>query len=76
MGPIAPLGGRSLHVRFRVDTLPYLQVWRNQSPGCHVMGLEPVTQRLAGRAELVAAGEMPDFAPGDTVSYGLSFEVR
>ena len=71
IGPIASLGGRSLHVRFRVDTLPYLQVWRNQSPGCHVMGLEPVTHRLAGRQELIASGEMKDFAPGETVDYGL-----
>jgi len=76
IGPIAALGGRSLHLRFRVDTLPYLQVWRNQSPGCHVMGLEPVSHRLAGREELIASGEMKDFAPGETVDYGLSFELR
>lgn len=76
IGPIASLGGRSLHLRFRVDTLPYLQVWRNQSPGCHVMGLEPVSHRLAGRSELIASGEMKDFAPGETVDYGLSFELR
>ncbi len=76
IGPIAALGGRSLHVRFRTDTLAYLQVWRNQSPGCHVMGIEPVSHRLAGRAELIASGEMQDFSPGESVSYGLSFELR
>ncbi|QRM56014.1 DUF4432 family protein [Sinorhizobium sp. BG8] len=76
IGPIASLGGRSLHVKFRVDTLPYLQVWRNQSPGCHVMGIEPVSNRLASRAELIAAGEMPDFAPGESVDYALAFSVR
>lgn len=76
IGPMASLGGRSLHLRFRVDTLPYLQVWRNQSPGCHVMGLEPVSHRLAGRNELIASGEMADFRPGETVDYGLSFELR
>ncbi len=76
IGPIAALGGRSLHVRFRTDTLAFLQVWRNQSPGCHVMGIEPVSHRLAGRAELIATGEMQDFSPGESVSYGLSFELR
>lgn len=76
IGPIAALGGLSLHVRFRVDTLPWLQVWRNQSPGCHVMGIEPVTHRLAPREELIASGEAPSFAPGESVGYALAFEVR
>lgn len=76
IGPIAALGGRSLSVRFRVDTLPFLQVWRNQSPGCAVMGIEPVSHRLAPRAELIAAGEAPALSPGASVGYGLSFEVR
>lgn len=76
IGPMASLGGRSLHLRFRVDTLPYLQVWRNQSPGCHVLGLEPASQRLAGRRELIASGELKDFAPGESVDYALSFDLR
>lgn len=76
VGPIAALGGRSMHIRFRTDTLPYLQVWRNQSPGCAVLGIEPVSHRLASRAELIAAGEAPDFAPGESVGYALAFEVR
>ena len=64
VGPIAALGGRSVHIRFRTDTLPYLQVWRNQSPGCAVLGIEPVSHRRASREELIASGEAPDFAPG------------
>ncbi|MGD9476169.1 DUF4432 family protein [Shinella sp. G-2] len=76
VGPIASLGGRSVHVRFRTDTLPYLQVWRNQSPGCAVLGIEPVSHRFAARADLIAAGDAPDFAPGESAGYGLAFEVR
>ena len=76
VGPIASLGGRSVHIRFRTDTLPYLQVWRNQSPGCAVLGIEPVSHRLAARADLIASGEAPDFAPGESAGYGLAFEVR
>ena len=76
VGPIAALGGRSVHIRFRTDTLPYLQVWRNQSPGCAVLGIEPVSHRLASRGELIASGEAPDFAPGESIGYALAFEVR
>jgi hypothetical protein len=76
VGPIAALGGRSMHIRFRTDTLPYLQVWRNQSAGAAVLGIEPVSHRLAPREELIASGEAPDFAPGEDVGYGLAFEVR
>lgn len=76
LGPIASLGGRSLHVRFRVDTLPYLQLWRNQSPGSAVIGIEPVSHRLAPREALIAAGEAPALLSGDSVAYGLAFELR
>ena len=76
VGPIAALGGRSMHIRFRTDTLPYLQVWRNQSPGCAVLGIEPVSHRLAAREELISAGEAPEFSPGESVGYALAFEVR
>ena len=76
VGPIASLAGRSVHIRFRTDTLPYLQVWRNQSQGCAVLGIEPVSHRLAPRDELIASGEAPDFAPGESVDYGLALEVR
>lgn len=76
VGPIAALDGRSVHIRFRTDSLPYLQVWRNQSPGSAVLGIEPVSHRFAPRDELIAAGDAPDFTPGESASYGLAFEVR
>jgi hypothetical protein len=41
-----------------------------------VLGIEPVSHRLASREELIASGEAPDFAPGESVGYALAFEVR
>jgi hypothetical protein len=41
-----------------------------------VLGIEPVSHRLAAREALIASGEAPDFAPGESVGYALSFEVR
>lgn len=76
VGPIPSLGGRSMHIRFRTDTLPYLQVWRNQSPGCAVLGIEPVSHRWVSREALIASGEAPDLSPGESVGYALAFELR
>lgn len=73
LGPIAAIGGRTLRVRFRADTLPYLQVWRNQKAPAHIIGIEPVSHRWVLRDELEAAGEFHMLAPGDSRSYGLSF---
>jgi Domain of unknown function (DUF4432) len=73
LGPIAALGGVTLKVRFRTDTLPYLQVWRNQQAPAHVLGIEPVSHRWVGRDELQASGELSMLNPGESVDYGLRF---
>jgi len=73
LGPIAAIGGRTLSVRFRADTLPYLQVWRNQKPPAHIIGIEPVSHRWVLRDELEAAGEFNMLAPGESRSYALTF---
>lgn len=73
LGPIAALGGVSLRVRFRTDTLPFLQVWRNQQAPAHVLGIEPVSHRWVDRAELEAHGELQMLNPGESVEYGLRF---
>ncbi|NTF07940.1 DUF4432 family protein [Agrobacterium rubi] len=75
LGPIAAIGGRTLKVAFRTDTLPYLQMWRNQSDPAHVMGIEPVSHRWVDRAELEAAGEFHMLKPGESRSYGLRFSI-
>lgn len=73
LGPIAAIGGLTLRVRFRTDTLPYLQMWRNQKSPAHVLGIEPVSHRLASRAELEKAGELKLLTPGASIDYALRF---
>ncbi|EJT05094.1 DUF4432 family protein [Rhizobium sp. CCGE 510] len=73
LGPIAAVGGRTLRVRFRADTLPHLQVWRNQKAPADIIGIEPVSHRWVSRDELQAAGEFNMLAPGESRSYALSF---
>ncbi len=73
LGPIAAIGGLTLKVKFRTDTLPYLQMWRNQKEPAHVLGIEPVSHRLASRQDLVESGEIEWLKPGETAEYGLRF---
>lgn len=76
LGPIAPLGGRSLHVRFDTGTLPHLQMWRNQASPAHVLGIEPVTHPWKKRTELADDGLMTLLAPGEFLIYRLSFSFQ
>ncbi|UJW74170.1 DUF4432 family protein [Rhizobium sp. SL42] len=73
LGPIRAIGGKRLKVRFRTDTLPYLQVWRNQKAPAHVLGIEPVSHRWESRDALEARGEFVMLAPGESREYGLAF---
>lgn len=75
LGPIASIGSRSLKVSFRTDTLPYLQVWRNQKAPANVLGIEPVSHRWVDRAELEEAGEFNVLQPGESRTYGLRFSI-
>lgn len=73
LGPIAAIGGKTLKVRFRTDTLPFLQIWRNQAAPAHVLGIEPVSHRWEPRAKLAERGELVDLAPGESREYALAF---
>jgi Domain of unknown function (DUF4432) len=73
LGPIAAVGGKTLKVRFRTDTLPFLQVWRNQQAPAHVLGIEPVSHRWVSREELAASGELHMLEPGESADYALRF---
>ncbi|MBB4185481.1 DUF4432 family protein [Sinorhizobium terangae] len=73
--PLPGLGGRRLAVRFRVDTLPFLQMWRCQRGGANVISIEPASHRLAKRVELATSGELGVIEPGQSRSYALAFTV-
>ena len=73
LGPIKAIGGRTLKVCFATDTLPFLQVWRNQAAPANVLGIEPVSHRWEGRAALAERGELKNLAPGESCTYRLSF---
>lgn len=75
LSPLAGLGGRRLTVRFRADTLPFLQMWRCQRGAADVVSIEPASHRLAKRPELHAAGELTLLEPGQTRTYALGFGV-
>jgi hypothetical protein len=62
-----------LKVRFKTEGLPYLQVWRNQKAPAHVLGIEPVSHRLASREELAKTGELQWLQPGESADYALRF---
>ncbi|MDP9809660.1 hypothetical protein J2W42_002512 [Rhizobium tibeticum] len=73
LGPIAAIGGKVLRVRVLAETLPHLQVWRNQKAPADVLGIEPVSHRWLSRFELETAGEFIMLKPGESRNYALSF---
>ncbi len=73
LGPIAGAGGLSLRVDFDTATLPYLQMWRNESQPAYVVGIEPASHDWKPRAELAAADAMPLLQPGESRDYALRF---
>lgn len=76
LGPIKALKGRSLSVSFRDDTLPFLQIWRNQASPANVIGIEPVSHRWVDRDVLEKAGEFYYLKPGQSRSFELRFAFR
>jgi hypothetical protein len=76
LGPIEAIGGRTLHVWFATDTIPHLQMWRNQAGHCNVLGIEPVSHPWKTRPELQAMGLMRPLAPGAFRTYRLGFAFR
>ena len=65
------LGLRGVPEVFRIDQLPHHTVWRMLGEGTYACGLEPSTNRDAGRFDARERGELQWLEPGETRQYDL-----
>jgi hypothetical protein len=63
--------GLGLYERFRLDQLPHHFVWRMLGEGTYVVGIEPSTNRVAGRMDARERGELIELEAGETREYEL-----
>jgi len=70
-GPAGPGGqagpvGLGLYLKFRADTLPFLNEWKYLAEGDYVVGIEPANTKIVNRATLRRSGRLPSLRPGET----------
>jgi hypothetical protein len=58
-------GGLGLSLRFRIDSLPYLNEWKMLGEGDYVTGIEPVNTKIVGRSTLKREKRLPWIEPGE-----------
>jgi hypothetical protein len=58
-------GGLGLYLRFRTDSLPFLNEWKMLGEGDYVVGIEPVNTKTVGRATLKREKRLPLIEPGE-----------
>lgn len=63
--------GLGLYEVFRRDQLPRHFVWRMLGEGTYVVGIEPSTNRPAGRMDARERGELTILEPGEARAYDL-----
>ncbi len=63
--------GLGVYQVFRIDQLPHHTVWRMLGEGTYACGLEPSTNRDAGRFDATKRGELQWLQPGETRHYNL-----
>jgi hypothetical protein len=56
---------------YRAHQLPHHFLWRMLGEGTYVVGIEPCTNRTAGRLDARERGELIELAPGETRAYDL-----
>lgn len=59
------LGGIGLYIRFKMDSLPYLNEWKMLGEVDYVVGIEPCNTKCMNRSELRREGNLPFLAPGE-----------
>jgi hypothetical protein len=63
--------GLGVYQVFRIGQLPHHTVWRMLGEGTYACGLEPSTNRDAGRFDARERGELQWLEPGETRQYDL-----
>jgi uncharacterized protein DUF4432 len=63
--------GLGVYEMFRIDQLPHHFVWRMLGEGTYVVGMEPSTNRTAGRLDARERGELIELGPGESRIYDL-----
>jgi hypothetical protein len=63
--------GIGLYEVYSREQLPRHFAWRMLGEGTYVVGIEPSTNRTAGRLDARARGELIELGPGERRSYGL-----
>ena len=73
--PVTPIGPLRLAIEYSTEQLPLLWQWRYLRERIYVMGIEPATASVAGRAASRAAGQLRTLARGSSASFGLTLRV-
>jgi hypothetical protein len=63
--------GLGLYEVYRRDQLPFHFMWRMLGEGAYVVGIEPCTNRTAGRLDARERGELIELDPGESRHYRL-----
>jgi hypothetical protein len=63
--------GLGLYEVYRRDQLPFHFMWRMLGEGTYVVGIEPCTNRTAGRLDARERGELIELDPGESRHYRL-----
>lgn len=63
--------GLGLYEVYRADQLPHHFCWRMLGEGAYVVGIEPCTNRTAGRLDARERGELIELGPGESRHYDL-----
>jgi hypothetical protein len=59
-------GGLGLYLRFRTESLPYLNEWKMLGEGDYVVGIEPVNTKTVGRSILRREKRLPRIEAGES----------
>lgn len=67
--------GFGLAVRYDASTLPVFNEWKMMGEGMYVVGMEPATNDVRGRAFARADGTLIELAPGESRSYRVELHA-